>query len=65
MLVYKGMKLEHWRDEFKGDVCAQVFLHYNNVKHKDATKNIFDTRKHLGLPEFFRGRRDLKLKYNN
>ena len=65
MLVYKGMKLEHWRDKFKGDVCAQVFLHYNNVKHKNATKNIFDTRKHLGLPEFFRGRKDLKLKYNN
>ena len=26
MLVYRGMELEHWREEFQGDNCAQVFL---------------------------------------
>ena len=30
MLVYKGTILEHWREVFLGDNCAQVFLHYNN-----------------------------------
>ena len=54
MLVYKGMELEHWREEFQGDNCAQVFLHYNNQKSKDADKNIFDRRKHLGLPAWFK-----------
>ena len=29
MLVYKGMILEHWREVFLGEDCAQVFLHYN------------------------------------
>ena len=55
MLVYKGMILEHWREVFLGDNCAQVFLHYNNKESKDADKNIFDTRPHLGLPAYFKG----------
>ena len=55
MLVYKGMILEHWRDVFLGDNCAQVFLHYNNKDSKDADKNIFDGRPHLGLPAYFKG----------
>jgi len=54
MLVYKGMILEHWRETFLGDNCAQVFLHYNNKNSKDADKNIFDTRKHLGLPSWYK-----------
>ena len=55
MLVYKGMILEHWREVFLGEDCAQVFLHYNNVSSKDAEKNMFDTRPHLGLPAYFKG----------
>ena len=55
MLVYKGTILEHWREVFLGDNCAQVFLHYNNKDSKDADKNIFDGRPHLGLPPYFKG----------
>ena len=54
MLVYRGMELEHWREEFQGDNCAQVFLHYNDQKSKDADKNVNDTRPHLGLPSWFK-----------
>ena len=54
MLVYRGMELEHWREEFQGDNCAQVFLHYNDQKSKDADKNINDRRPHLGLPSWFK-----------
>ena len=25
MLVYSGCELEHWREPFEGDHCAQVF----------------------------------------
>ena len=55
MLVYKGTILEHWREVFLGEDCAQVFLHYNNKDSKDADKNIFDGRPHLGLPAYFKG----------
>ena len=57
MLVYKGMILEHWRDTFLGNDCAQVFLHYNDVNSKvgDAKQNMFDGRPHLGLPAYFKG----------
>lgn len=57
MLVYKGMILEHWREVFLGENCAQVFLHYNDVNSKigDAKENIFDNRPHLGLPSYFKG----------
>ena len=58
MLVYKGNLCEHWRDKFNGKDCAQVFLHYNNVKTKGSKKNMFDGRKHLGLPSYFNGKID-------
>ena len=54
MLIYRGIELEHWREKFKGEYCAQVFLHYN-VKNKKA--NLFDDRLHLGLPAWFKGRK--------
>ena len=54
MLVYSGCELEHWREKFKGKECVQVFLHYNNVKTKGAKQNMFDTRPHLGLPDWFK-----------
>ena len=54
MLVYRGMELEHWREAFKGDNCAQVFLHYNDVKTKNSKQNLFDARPHLGLPGDFK-----------
>jgi len=54
MLVYRGNLLEHWREEFKSQDCVQVFLHYNNAATKGAKDNIFDKRKHLGLPSWFK-----------
>ncbi len=54
MLVYRGCELEHWREKFKGKISAQVFLHYNNTKTKFARDNMFDRRKHLGLPNWFK-----------
>jgi len=41
MLVYNGCDLEHWREEFMGNICGQVFLHYNQ-------------RPMLGLPSFIK-----------
>ena len=55
MLVYKGEILEHWREVFLGSNCAQVFLHYNDIKSEGAEKNMFDGRPHLGLPSYFKG----------
>ena len=55
MLVYKGMILEHWRETFLGEDCAQVFLHFNNQESPGAEQNIFDGRPHLGLPGYFKG----------
>jgi hypothetical protein len=54
MLIYKGCELEHWRNKFEGDNCAQVFLHYNNVQTPGSIKNRYDTRPMVGLPDFFK-----------
>jgi hypothetical protein len=51
MLIYKGCIVEHWREKFKGNECAQVFLHYNSEINKE---NKFDGRPHLGLPSVFK-----------
>ena len=55
MLVYSGCDLEHWREEFKGKDCGQVFLHYNKAKSKTAKENQFDKRPFIGLPSWYRG----------
>ena len=52
MLVYSGCELEHWREPFDGNICGQVFLHYNHVNGPFAEKNKFDGRPMLGLPAF-------------
>ena len=54
MLVYSGCDLEHWRNEFTGDMCAQVFLHYNHRNGPFAEKNKFDNRPLLGIPSFIK-----------
>ena len=52
MLIYEGCKLEHWRDEFEGEHCGQVFLHYNDVNGQFKDINIFDGRDKLGTPNW-------------
>ena len=54
MLIYSGCDLEHWREEFRGENCAQAFLHYNKKGSKMAKANEFDTRPFLGLPAYFK-----------
>jgi len=57
MLMYKGCDLEHWREPFTGETCVQVFLHYNKKNKTD--NNEFDGREHIGLPEWFKGRKNV------
>jgi|TARA_R110000803_G_scaffold31895_1_gene70652 hypothetical protein len=54
MLIYSGCDLEHWREEFKGKDCGQVFLHYNRKNSKIAKANHLDKRPFIGLPEWFK-----------
>ena len=53
-LAYHGELLEHWREEFQGEDCIQVFLHYNRKNALGAEENKFDKRLHLGLPSWFK-----------
>ena len=55
MLIYSGCELEHWREEFKGKDCGQVFLHYNKSSSKKAKENLYDGRPFAGLPAWFKG----------
>ena len=52
MLIYSGCELEHWREAFQGNNCAQVFLHYNQITAPGAIENRFDGRLFLGLPSW-------------
>ena len=54
MLIYSGCELEHWREQFTGEQCVQVFLHYNDSSKKISENNIYDGRPHLGLPAYFK-----------
>jgi len=51
MLIYSGCELEHWREPFQGNVCSQVFLHYNHANGPFAKTNLFDKRPLLGIPK--------------
>jgi len=35
-VVYLGCEVEHYREEFLGDWCAQVFIHYVDAEGKNA-----------------------------
>ena len=59
MLIYSGCELEHWRDEFEGELCGQVFLHYNDMSNPKWEDNVYDGRPHLGLPSWFKGKKVL------
>ena len=50
MLIYSGCELEHWREPFQGNVCSQVFLHYNHANGPFAKTNLLDGRPLLGVP---------------
>ena len=52
VLLYYGHN-EHWREAFTGDICGQVFLHYNDARKKESLKNIYDGRTCPGLPHWF------------
>lgn len=48
--IYLGCEVKHWRKEFKGDWCSQVFMHY--VDKNGPYKSFFkDRRIHYGLKE--------------
>ena len=51
MLIYSGCELEHWREPFEGNICSQVFLHYNHANGPFAKTNLFDKRPMLGIPK--------------
>ena len=51
MLINSGCELEHWREPFQGNVCSQVFLHYNHAHGPFATTNLYDKRPMLGIPK--------------
>jgi len=51
MLIYSGCELEHWREPFQGEVCSQVFLHYNHANGPYAKTNLLDGRPLLGVPK--------------
>ena len=53
ILIYSGCDLEHWREPLEGDVCGQVFLHYNHENGPFADKNRFDKRPMLGIPKLW------------
>ena len=57
MLAYRGCVVEHWRESFEGKECAQAFLHYVD-KYGEYKDLKYDSREHLGLPEYFRGFKD-------
>jgi hypothetical protein len=51
MLIYSGCELEHWREPFQGNICSQVFLHYNHAKGPFSKTNLLDGRPLLGIPK--------------
>jgi hypothetical protein len=51
MLIYSGCELEHWREPFEGNVCSQVFLHYNHANGPFSKTNLLDGRPLLGVPK--------------
>ena len=46
MLIYSGCELEHWREPFEGNICSQVFLHYNHANGPLCSRRISSIKDH-------------------
>ena len=46
-VIYRGMDLWHWREKYKGNWQAQIFLHYVDANGVNADL-AYDGRKKLG-----------------
>tara|TARA_B110000908_G_C10213105_1_gene431319 strand:- start:19 stop:600 length:582 start_codon:yes stop_codon:yes gene_type:complete len=42
LIVYRGQEVMHYREEFKGNQCSQVFLHYNDLNGPHGDSNKYD-----------------------
>lgn len=51
MVLYLGEQIPHWRKIFKGNICGQVFLHYNTKQRNNLAA---DGRPFVGLPHPYR-----------
>jgi hypothetical protein len=47
-VIYRGMEVEHWREEYQGDWHSQVFLHFVD-KNGPNVDFKFDKRIYLGI----------------
>ena len=54
IIIYKGCKLEHWREPFIGNTWAQIFLHFDDKDNPHHKLNEYDGRGQLGLPGLVR-----------
>ncbi len=50
LLVYRGCRLEHWRERLDGEFWVQLFLHYVTA-NGGYTHHRFDGRRGLGEPQ--------------
>lgn len=44
LMIYRGQEVEHWREEFKGELWMQVFVHYINKDGPNYPEFSFDKR---------------------
>jgi hypothetical protein len=49
-VLYNGMEFEHWREEYTGDKCTQVFLHWVDANGPYADWR-YDRRPMIGTKE--------------
>jgi alkylated DNA repair dioxygenase AlkB len=49
-VLYNGLEFEHWREEYTGDKCTQVFLHWVDANGPHADWQ-YDRRPMIGAKE--------------
>lgn len=67
MIIYRGCKIEHWREPFKGTNLSQVFLHFNDADGPYIDYCKYDGRPMLGLPPEYKDKKkeEKMLEFNN
>jgi len=59
MLIYRGCEVWHWREHFKGNNHAQLFMHFNEESGNYNIK--YDGRPFLGLPSNYRDEKSVEI----
>ena len=64
LAIYRGIELVHWREPLEGEMQAQIFLHYNDIKGPYRDRYLYDGKPYIGWPKGIQASRASRFRHH-